>query len=216
MNESIRKWFDWRGWTVALSAVAIVVALAAILSPPFREFIAHPTTAAWAAAIATFLAAAIALLVASGEARRRKRDRIAMAALYAAHLTPKLHRFGQKLRTVSVAAPFYDDDDPALPRMHEELDGVGIDVSLEQLMHLVPLERQAAHRIARGLAIANMALEEISRIAEPRAQSQRYSLQLAGQLSAAADLIIVATETCEQLAAKFARAPSGEELYGDP
>lgn len=216
MNESIRKWFDWRGWTVALSAVAIVVTIAAILSPPFREFIAHPTTAAWAAAIATFLAAVIALLVASGEARRRKRDKIAMAALYAAHLAPKLNHFGQQLRSASTGAFFYDDDDPALPRMQEELDGVDIDVSLEQLMHLVPLERQAAHRIARGLAIAKMALEEIGRIAEPRAESQRYSLELAGQLSAAADLILVATESCEQLAAKFARPPSGQELFGEP
>jgi hypothetical protein len=174
------------------------------------------TWAAWAAAIATFLAAAIALLVASGESRRRKRDQIAMAALYAAHLAPKLNRFGYKLRRVSNGAVFYDDEDPAMPWMKEELDGIEAEVDLQQLMQLVPLERQAAHRIARGLAIADMALDEIRRIVQPRATSQRYSLDVAGRLSEAADLIIVATETCEQLAAEYAIPPSGEELFGDP
>jgi len=216
MNESIRNWFDWRGWVLVFSAIAVVLALAAILSPPFRGFIADPTTAAWAAAIATFLAAAIALTVASAESRRRERDQVAMAALYAAHLAPKLSRFGHKLRSTSVIAVFYDEDDPAMPRIKEELGGLDIDVSLEQLMHLVPLERQAAHRIARGLAIADMALDEIRRIVEPRAASQRHSLDVAGRLSEAADLIIVATETCERLAAKYAVPPSGEELHGDP
>ncbi|MFF7057325.1 hypothetical protein ACFY89_11645 [Achromobacter spanius] len=84
-----------------------------------------------------------------------------------------------------------------MPWMKEELDGIEAEVDLQQLMQLVPLERQAAHRIARGLAIADMALDEIRRIVEQRATSQRYSLDLAGRLSEAADLIIVATETCE-------------------
>ncbi|WYX32144.1 hypothetical protein WJ976_12860 [Achromobacter denitrificans] len=139
-----------------------------------------------------------------------------MAALYAAHLSPKLIRFADVLRNVSAVAYFYDEGEPAMPRMKEVLAGVRVEITLDQLMHLVPLERQAAHRIARGLAIAEMAISEIERIAEPLATSQKYSLQLAGDLSNAAELIIVATADCERLAVKYAVPPSGEELYGEP
>jgi len=211
------KYGTWLPEAIAIAGVAIGTSFAIRGWPSWPWPNAEGQTwAAWAAAVATFLAAAIALWVATGESRRRKRDQIAMAALYSAHLAPKLSSFGHKLRSASTVAVFYDDDDPAMPRMKEELDGIDIDVSLEQLMHLVPLERQAAHRIARGLAIADMALDEIKRIVEPRATSQRYSLDLAGRLFEAADLIIVATETCERLAAKYAIPPSGEELHGDP
>lgn len=213
----MNKCCNWLPEAIAVAGVTIGTALAVRGWPSWRwSNVEGQTWAAWAAAVATFLAAGIALLVASGESRRRKRDQNAMAALYAAHLAPKLNRYAQTLRSVSRVADFYDDDEPAMPIMKEKLEDLDIDVSLEQLMHLVPLERQAAHRIARGLALASMALEEIRRIQEPRASSQSQSLRVANDLSDAADLIIVATETCEKLAAKYAVPPSGEELYGGP
>lgn len=81
MNESIRKWFDWRGWTVALSAVAIVIIVTAILSPAFRGLIADPATASWASALGTAAAAGTAVWLGLAEIRRRQAETAAQIDL---------------------------------------------------------------------------------------------------------------------------------------
>jgi len=216
MNESIRSWFDWRGWVLVFSAIAIGLGLAAILSPAFREFIANSTTAAWAAAIATFLAAAIALLVASGESRRRQRDLLAMAALYAAYLAPKLENYRDELLNVCAAGIFIEGESARLTSMKHKLQSIEFDVTLEQVMHLVPLERNAAHRIAHGLAEAQVVCNTIRGITHPHMAYAGRAEELRRKLTHAVEHISVATAACKAHAAKYALPPSGQELYGYP
>lgn len=93
MNRAIRERFDWRGWTVAAAAIAIVLGLMAILSSGFRAFIAHPSTAGWAAAIATAIASGVALYMASSTMRAfrtQQRDREEIGFSVHALVTPEL------------------------------------------------------------------------------------------------------------------------------
>jgi hypothetical protein len=121
MSQSIRNWFNWRGWAVLFSAIAIVLGLAAILSPAFRGFIGHATTAAWASAIATFLAAGVALFISGAESRRRQRDQVAMAALYAGYLAPKFERYCDDLDDIRAIEIFSEDEQTAMLHIREKL-----------------------------------------------------------------------------------------------
>ncbi|WP_175207201.1 hypothetical protein [Achromobacter anxifer] len=207
----------WLPEAIAIAGVALGTAIAIRGWPswPWPDA-AGQTWAAWAAAIATFLAAVIALWVAGRESRRSKRDKIAMAALYAAYLTPKLERYCEELRGICAAAFFAKEESSGILAMREKLEAIEIDLTLEQLMHLVPLEQHAAHRIAHGLAEADIACRAIRRIVDPSAAPRGYTQKLGNELSDAVDHIFVATETCKKLAAKYARPPSGQELYGNP
>ncbi|MCY1532558.1 hypothetical protein D9M68_678410 [compost metagenome] len=83
-------------------------------------------------------------------------------------------------------------------------------------MHLVPLERNAAHRIARGLAKAQVACDTIRGINYPHTVSAGRAQELWRELTDAIDYIVVATAASKAHAAKYALPPSGQELYGYP
>ncbi|MBO9355285.1 hypothetical protein GG851_14935 [Bordetella petrii] len=80
MNNAIREWFDWRGWTVAGAAIVVVLGLMAILWPGFRSFVADPATAGWAAALGTFTAAVVSLYIALWARRANRLDAVTEGA----------------------------------------------------------------------------------------------------------------------------------------
>ena len=84
------------------SAIVILMSLLAILSPGFRSLVAHPATAGWAAAIATSVAAGVALYVSTSTIsafRMQQRDReeieISVHALVAPELSMALVTLGK-------------------------------------------------------------------------------------------------------------------------
>lgn len=102
MNESIRKWFDWRGWTVALSAVAIVVIVAAILSPAFRGLIADPATANWASAVGTAAAAGAAVWLGLREGAWRHQKNDVDEAIFTALCRPEAEALIRRLQAIKL------------------------------------------------------------------------------------------------------------------
>lgn len=102
MNESIRKWFDWRGWTVALSAVAIVVIVAAILSPAVRGLIADPATASWASALGTAAAASVAVWLGLREGAWRHQKNDVDEAIFTALCRPEAEVLIRRLQAIKI------------------------------------------------------------------------------------------------------------------
>lgn len=102
MKESIRDWFDWRGWVVVGSAIAIVLALAAILSPTFRTFFADSATAAWASAVGTAAAAAAAVWLGLREGNWRNQKNSVDEAIFTALFRPEAEALIRQLEVVRV------------------------------------------------------------------------------------------------------------------
>lgn len=100
MNESIRKWFDWRGWTVMVSAVAIVLTVAAILSPAVRGLIADPATASWASALGTAAAASVAVWLGLREGAWRHQKNDVDEAIFTALCRPEAEALIKQLQLV--------------------------------------------------------------------------------------------------------------------
>ncbi|MCH1985489.1 MULTISPECIES: hypothetical protein [Achromobacter] len=100
MNESIRKWFDWRGWTVMVSAVAIVLTVAAILSPAFRGLIADPATANWASAVGTAAAAGAAVWLGLREGAWRHQKNDIDEAIFTALCRPEAEALIRRLQAI--------------------------------------------------------------------------------------------------------------------
>lgn len=100
MNESVRSWLDWRGWMVVGSAIVIVLSLAAILSPGFRDFIWSQTTSSWAAAIATGAAAIAAVWLGLREGAWRHEKNESDAAIFTALIWPEAEALIRQLEAV--------------------------------------------------------------------------------------------------------------------
>ncbi|WP_338881537.1 hypothetical protein WHX56_14080 [Achromobacter veterisilvae] len=105
MKESIRDWFDWRGWVVVGSAIAIVLALAAILSPAFRTFFADSATAAWASAVGTAAAAAAAVWLGLREGNWRHQKNSVDEAIFTALIRPEAEAL---IKQLQVARQLHD------------------------------------------------------------------------------------------------------------
>jgi hypothetical protein len=102
MNESMRNWFDWRGWVVLGSAIAIVLAIVAILSPHFRGFIANSATADWASAFGTAAAATVAVWLGLREGKWRSQKNDVDEAIFTALIRPEAEALIRQLEVVRV------------------------------------------------------------------------------------------------------------------
>ncbi|CAP41300.1 hypothetical protein [Bordetella petrii] len=223
MNRAIREWFDWRGWTVAGAAIAIVLGLIAIRSPGFRAFIAHPATAGWAAAFATAFTAAVALYLAGQQTRTHRREAVEQAALYAAYLAVKLDRYTAALDIAATGTLFDDEVDhtPKFGRFREELEQALPIISVEHAAHLVPIGERTAHQLARALS----EVEEVRRDTDALSHRQnlapghkvpnRTTERLGLRLSSAVDLLKKVNLDLNAIALDYAPAPDPSEIFGD-
>lgn len=100
MNESIRNWFDWRGWVVVVSAIAIVLGVTAVLSPAFRGFVANSATADWASALGTAAAAAAAVWLGLREGNWRRQKNDVDEAIFTALIRPEAEALIRQLEVV--------------------------------------------------------------------------------------------------------------------
>jgi len=102
MNESIRNWFDWRGWILVLSAIAVVLGVTAILSPAFRGFVADSATANWASAIGTGAAAGAAVWLGLREGAWRLQKNNVDEAIFTALCWPEAEALIRRLQVIKI------------------------------------------------------------------------------------------------------------------
>lgn len=173
-------------------------------------------------AIGTVGAVAVALWIQQANKRQQEVSERDRAGLYAAYIVAKLERYVEALHGASTGV-FFDDEvnhTRKFVRFREEVHQAETDISLEVLAQLIPLEGRAAHRLARGLALA----EEVRRATDAahtresegnHLVSDKATLELAGQLGEAVDLMQIALGECKRQATTYAKSPTNAELYGD-
>lgn len=106
MNESVRGWFDWRGWVVVVSTLAVVLTIAAILSPAVRHFFDNSVTADWASALGTAAAAIAAVWLGLREGKWRLQKNEIDEAIFTSLIRPETEALIRQLEGVRIIHDF--------------------------------------------------------------------------------------------------------------
>lgn len=186
-----------------------------------------PQSARWLdvlTAVGTVGAVIVALWAALWGRHVQKEQAKDRAGLYAAYVAAKLERYVDALRTASVMVDFNDEVHHTLKfiRFKSALADATTDISMDMLVHLIPMDGRAAHRLARGLALAEEVLRSVAMEAAREDEagagyqvSDARTLELGSQLHEAVDLMWVALGECHSLAEIYAKSPTTEELHGE-
>jgi len=217
MRPRIPKVAAQQGCAFALGGLAGAL-LVAVIAPQSTQWINTLT------AMGTIGAVIVALWAALWGRHVQTEQAKDRAGLYAAYIAAKLERYVDALQTATACA-YFDDLAHHTPRfLHfkRSLNTATTDISLDMLANLIPVDGRAAHRLARGLAL----VEEVQRVVALEAAHEDESggayqvsddrtLELGGQLSAAVDLMRVALGEFYAWAARYAKTPTAEEVYGE-
>lgn len=117
-SRAVAVWYkDWSSWLAAIFGLMVLGFFAARLSCGIRAFLSDPVTTQWAAAIATAVAAIIALGIASGEERRNRRREMRAGELAAGSMKSFVGCLRVMARQIEAQIPpASGPTDPATPR----------------------------------------------------------------------------------------------------
>jgi len=183
--------------------------------------------AAWVQAVGSIAAIIGAFWIANTQTRQKKNDDLLRAQMVASAISVRLQRFSNGLSGFDVMTGFHDLEaaEPSVDQflaLQKWFDGDHYKPTENELMSLIALPNNAAHRLARGYEM----LDVIKEIVAPGSRLESLFLgnskkregilqSLNDYIHESAKLIGLASGACADAARIGAPTPSYEELYGD-